>query len=365
MREQMWRAVALFRVVTLAYTAVIIIRDHDRYAYPAAGLGALAIMTGWTVLSIVAYARPVGRRPWLIAADVGVAAALIIATRWVDTATRISHGVSTLPMSWAAAPVLACAVSGGLWAGLVGAAAISAADVFERRALPQVTFNGIVLVLIAGVVGGYVMRLGLRAEAAVDRAARLEAATAEHDRIARGIHDSVLQVLALVSVRGQALGGEAAELGRLAAEQERALRSLVATAPPAAPVGERDLRWLLERAASDRVTVSCPAHPVLLPERLARALASAAEEALSNVARHAGASARAWVLIEDEGGTVTVTMRDNGDGFAPGRLDEAASSGRLGVVQSIMGRLRDVGGEAHVTSSPGRGTEVELRVRRR
>ncbi len=171
MREQMWRAVALFRVVTLAYTAVIIIRDHDRYAYPAAGLGALAIMTGWTVLSIVAYARPVGRRPWLIAADVGVAAALIIATRWVDTATRISHGVSTLPMSWAAAPVLACAVSGGLWAGLVGAAAISAADVFERRALPQVTFNGIVLVLIAGVVGGYVMRLGLRAEAAVDRAA--------------------------------------------------------------------------------------------------------------------------------------------------------------------------------------------------
>src|SRR6266498_3098465 len=69
MREQMWRAVALFRVVTLAYTAVIIIRDHDRYAYPAAGLGALAIMTGWTVLSIVAYARPVGRRPWLIAAD--------------------------------------------------------------------------------------------------------------------------------------------------------------------------------------------------------------------------------------------------------------------------------------------------------
>jgi signal transduction histidine kinase len=70
------------------------------------------------------------------------------------------------------------------------------------------------------------------------------------------------------------------------------------------------------------------------------------------------------VLIEDEGETVTVTVRDNGDGFAPGRLDEAASSGRLGVVQSIMGRLRDVGGEAHVTSSPGRGTEVELRVRR-
>lgn len=365
MREQMWRVVALFRIVTLAYAAVIIIRDHDQYAHPAAGLGALAIMTGWTTLSIATYARPAGRRPWLIAADVGMAAALIIATRWVDTASRISHGASTLPMSWAAAPVLACAVSGGPWAGLAGAAAISAADVIERGALPQATFNSIVLLLIAGGVGGYVMRLGIRAEAAVDRAARLEAARAERDRIARDIHDSVLQVLALVSARGRALGGEAAELGRLAAEQERALRSLVATTPSGPPAGERDLRSLLETAASDCVTVSCPAHPVLLTERLARALASAADEALSNVVRHAGAGAQAWVLIEDEDGTVTVTVRDNGGGFAPGRLDAAASSGRLGVPHSIIGRLRDVGGEAHVTSSPGRGTEVELRVRRR
>ena len=51
-------------------------------------------------------------------------------------------------------------------------------------------------------------------------AAQVEAATRERERLARGIHDSVLQVLALVRRRGEELGGEAAELGRLAGEQE-------------------------------------------------------------------------------------------------------------------------------------------------
>jgi len=52
-----------------------------------------------------------------------------------------------------------------------------------------------------------------------------------------------------------------------------------------------------------------------------------------------------------------------GDGGA-GRLAVAAAEGRLGVSHSIIGRLREVGGTARLTSSPGSGTEVELRVGR-
>jgi signal transduction histidine kinase len=48
--------------------------------------------------------------------------------------------------------------------------------------------------------------------------------------------------------------------------------------------------------------------------------------------------------------------------MAPGRLDEAAADGRLGVAQSIRGRIRDLGGTTTIVSSPGLGTEVELRV---
>jgi signal transduction histidine kinase len=360
----MWRVVAAFRIVTLVYAAVLIVRNHGKYAHPNGGFLVLAAMTAWTAVTVVAYARHSSRWPWLVACDVAVAVAAIMSTRWVESAARIGQGAQTLPVSWAAAPVLACAVAGGLSAGLCGAVAISAADLAERQAVTQTTLNGIVLVLIAGGVGGYVMRLGRHAEAATDRAARLEAATAERERIARGIHDSVLQLLALVSMRGRELGGEAAELGRLAREQELALRSLVSSTPDPPPAGQVDLRALLQPLASDRVTVSCPAQSVLLPDGGARAIAAAAGQALDNVARHAGEDARAWVLVEDEGAAVLVSVRDDGAGFAPGRLAQAARAGRLGVAQAIVGRLRDAGGDASVTSEPGQGTEVELRLPR-
>jgi signal transduction histidine kinase len=365
MAGQMWRVVAVFRVVTLAYVAVLIIHNHGSYAHPAAGWLALAVMSVWTAVTVIAYARPGGRRLWLIAADVAVAAGVVLSTRLIYPPGLISLGAPTIPWSWACAPVLACAVAGGPVGGLVGAATISAADIAERGGLTQSVYNDAALLLIAGGVGGYVVRLGLRAEAAVDRAARHEAAIAERERIARGIHDSVLQVLALVSARGRELGGEAAELARLAGDQESALRALVSGASATRPAsGLLDLGSLLEPLGGSRVTVSRPAGAVLLPDEPARALAAATGEALDNVRRHAGDGARAWVLIEDDGSAVTVSIRDDGQGFAEDRLAEAAAAGRLGVAQSIVGRLRDVGGTACLASSPGQGTEVELRVPR-
>jgi signal transduction histidine kinase len=86
--------------------------------------------------------------------------------------------------------------------------------------------------------------------------------------------------------------------------------------------------------------------------------------ALDNVHRHAGEHAKAWVLLEDEPDRVTVTVRDDGAGMAPGRLEEAAREGRLGVAASVRGRLSDVGGTVAVHSAPGQGTEVELVVPR-
>jgi Family of unknown function (DUF5931) len=70
MAGQMWRVVAVFRIVTLAYAAVLIIRDHHSYAHPAAGFLALAVMSAWTVVTVVAYARPQGRTWWLVSGDV-------------------------------------------------------------------------------------------------------------------------------------------------------------------------------------------------------------------------------------------------------------------------------------------------------
>ena len=314
---------------------------------------------------VAAGRRPGGPPRLLLPADVAIAVAMVLATLAVETSRRIDDGAPTLPVAWAAGAVLACAVAGGWRGGGVAALVVSAADVVERGTMTEQTFNGVVLLVFAGVVGGYLVDLALQAERAVATASRREAAVAERERLARQIHDSVLQVLALVARRGRDAGGELGELARLAGEQESALRALVA-APPASPdeQGEVDLRSLLEPLAGPRVSVSAPADDVRLAAGVAREVVAAVREAIGNVERHAGADARAWVLVEDEGRAVAVSVRDDGSGFDPSRLDAARQDGRMGVAQSIIGRMAAVGGEATVTSTPGEGTEVELRVQR-
>jgi signal transduction histidine kinase len=365
MSSQLWRAVAVYRIVTLVYAAVLIISNSSHYAHPTAGYLALAVMAVWTVVTVTAYSRPAGRNRWLVSADVLVATGLILSTRWIDTASRIAHGQPTIPVIWAASAILACAVYGGPWAGMAGALPVWIGDLIEKRTfLDESTLDGLVLLLVAGGVGGYVVRLSLQAEAAIDGAARREAAIAERERIARGIHDSVLQVLALVSRRGREIGGEAAELGVLAAAQESALRSLVSGdgLVPDTETGLMDVRGLIEPLADARIVVSCPATAVMLPPGQARALGAATAAAVDNVRRHAGGGARGWVLVEDEGEAVLISVRDDGKGFGPGRLAVAAAAGRFGVSQSIIGRLREAGGSATVASRTDEGTEVHLRV---
>jgi signal transduction histidine kinase len=130
------------------------------------------------------------------------------------------------------------------------------------------------------------------------------------------------------------------------------------------PGEPQDLRALLTPLAGSRVTLSAPGTPVLLPCRAASELSAAVGAAVDNVRKHAGEQAHAWILVEDEPDGVVVSVRDDGPGFAQERLGEAEQEGRLGVSQSIRGRLRDLGGSAEISSAAGQGTEVELRVPR-
>ena len=73
--------------------------------------------------------------------------------------------------------------------------------------------------------------------------------------------------------------------------------------------------------------------------------------------------ASAWVLLEDAAAQVTVTVRDEGPGIPPDRLAEAEAGGRLGVSESIRGRMAQLGGTASLETGP-LGTEWELVVPR-
>ena len=61
---------------------------------------------------------------------------------------------------------------------------------------------------------------------------------------------------------------------------------------------------------------------------------------------------------------LVLSVRDDGPGVAPERLAASAAEGRLGVRQSIVGRLEDLGGTAELTSAPGQGAEWELTLPR-
>ncbi|WP_368077969.1 MacS family sensor histidine kinase [Micromonospora sp. NBC_01655] len=361
----LWRAVAVFRFAALAYVGLLVLRDADRYAHPVLAGVVLLAMLGWTVTTAFGYARPAWRGWPLLVADLAVVLGVLLVSPWVEGRAALSTGAPSLAVVWLAGPVLAWAVSGGRRRGTVAALLVGGVDLATRDRIGQSTLTGAILLLLAGAVVGHVARLAVTAEQRLHRAVELEAATRERERLARDIHDSVLQVLALVQRRGAHLDGEAGELARLAGEQEAALRALIGRAGAVAPAGDgnpRDLRAMLDRYASAAVAVSAPATPVPLPGWVAAELAAAVGAALDNVTRHAGG--RAWVLIEDEGETVTVSVRDEGPGIPAGRLAEAAAQGRLGVAQSIRGRVADLGGEVRIVSTTGAGTEIELSVPR-
>ncbi|MBR7838894.1 hypothetical protein KDL01_36845, partial [Actinospica durhamensis] len=248
-------------------------------------------------------------------------------------------------------------------AGAGAAVALSVGNAFVRGSVTEGTVNLAVLVLLPGAVLGYVSDLATKVEARSRRAAQLEAATMERERLASAVHDSVLQVLALVQRRGAEIGGPAAELGRLAGEQEAALRALVAAEIATRhPDGAADVCAALRSFATARVTLALPARPILLPAPDCAELEAAVRAALDNVARHTGPQTAVWILAEYTGTGVTITVRDDGPGIPAGRLAQAEAEGRLGIAQSIRARILRLGGTVLITAPPGQGTEIEMQV---
>jgi signal transduction histidine kinase len=360
------RALAVLRFVVAAYVVALNVARWREFAHPVAGWVVIGVIVVWTLVAAWAYEAPSRRGLPLLVADFAIAAATLLSTPYVQSDAMLERHASTMPSFWVMTPVLAWTVLRGWPSGVAAALLMSLLDLSVRTDRTGTTWGNIFLLLLAAGVVGYSAGLIREATEARAEAERIAAAMAERARLARAVHDGVLQVLSLVQRRGTELGGEAADLGRLAGEQEVALRALVqgnaAAGRDPSGTGRGDLADALGRLASRTVTVSGPAHPVLLDQRVVDELTSVVRACLDNVTRHVGADAPAWVLVEELGERVVVTVRDEGPGIAPGRVEEAREDGRLGVAESIRGRMRDLGGDAVLTTAPGQGTEWELTV---
>jgi signal transduction histidine kinase/phage shock protein PspC (stress-responsive transcriptional regulator) len=170
--------------------------------------------------------------------------------------------------------------------------------------------------------------------------------------MAAHLHDSVLQTLALIQNRA----GASSEVARLARAQERELRAWLYDGDAAADsdlsTDLRDYAAALELDYPVRIDVVSAGLPA---ERASGEVAAASREAMLNAARHAGGDVS--VYIEGNANAVDVYVRDRGPGFD---LQDVPDD-RLGIRQSILGRMRRAGGSATVRRGASGGTEVHLR----
>ncbi len=361
-QDTMFRALGILRFVVLLNAIGIYLLRYHGYDHPLIGGVVMAGLVAWTAFAVWAYAAPARRTPTLLVADLFVAVAAIAVSPYVK-----GEGLNaTLPGFWVMGVVLAWAILWRWVGGLIAGIVVSIADLSIRDGLTQKAYGNIFLLILGGAIVGFLSGLLQQMAGQRDQAERAAAAAAERQRLARVVHDGVLQVLALVQRRGSELGPDGAELGRLAGEQEVRLRGLVQvdSRDLVAPLGDQDLARLLAELQSPVVHVAVPGTPVMLPADRASEVLAAVESCLSNVRHHVGRDAEAWVLLEELADRWVVSVRDDGPGIPAGRLEESAAEGRLGVQHSIVGRLRDLGGTATLQSSPGQGTEWELAVPR-
>ncbi len=361
-QDTMLRALGILRFLVLLNAIGIYLLRYDSYDHPLVGALVMVALVAWTAFAVWAYAAPARRTPLLLVADLAVAVAAIGLSPYVK-----GEGLNaTLPGFWVMGVVLAWAILWRWVGGLTAAAVVSIADISIREDFTQKAYGNIFLLILGGAIVGFLSGLLQQMARQRDLAERAAATAAERQRLARVVHDGVLQVLALVQRRGPELGPGGAELGRLAGEQEVRLRGLVQqdSRELVAPLGDQDLAQMLSGLQSAQVHVAVPGTPAVLAAEPANEVMAAVESCLSNVRHHVGRDAEAWVLLEELDDRWVVSVRDDGPGIPDGRLEESAAEGRLGVHQSIVGRLRDLGGSATLHSAVGQGTEWELAVPR-
>ena len=312
----------------------------------AGGAGILLYLALW------AYARV--RRIWLTVLFAFVSGALVLGA-----------------IGFSGSGILGIALVGvGLWLALrrgrslrpdapvsywgLGLAAVGVA-IAVPGGTPTLLAPGAVAAALALLVGPWLWRLALDRDA--ERAARVR--SDERSEVAARVHDSVLQTLALIQRHAQ----EPQRVSALARRQERELRGWLYGDLPHGN-GAASLDAALSTAAADveevhgvRVELAsagdCPVDDGV------EAVVLAAREAMTNAAKFAGVEA-IDVYAEVTEDTVAVFIRARGSGF-----DRAAvPRDRRGIVESIEGRLERIGGRATIASTPGEGTEVELRLPR-
>ncbi len=298
--------------------------------------------------------------------------------------TSLALSTSLAPLGAAGLGAVGMVLSEGtgrwvLWAGgtllssLLVATAGPTSGLISTSAIA--TLAGWVITLIIGLWVSVGVQRAVRRIENIGRAHHLERQASETEaqrrQSARLLHDTVLATLTLLAHSGVGVSADA--LRQQAGEDARLLRQLRLGSTPMPqfsgtyslePVAETPLGTTLESVKQRflRMGLAVRWHgsgQVLLPSDVLDAFLLALAECLENVRRHAGVT-EADVTITQGDDVLRAVVTDAGIGFDPSEV----AAERLGFTESVVARLRDVGGNARVFSTPGAGTTVILEVPR-
>jgi signal transduction histidine kinase len=374
------------RVYGLSFTAVAAVCFVLPGALPLPAL--LIVLSLLVILAAAQVALGIARTLWwpLLALVAGNGAVVAIALLAVPPSAAASLGLLHLGAASLPSTALVLATTAPRIAILaVGALGGVGAVVFAELGDPPTALRngGTVLVgwglaaLITVWINAGVPQVAKRI-ASIGRAHRAERQASELEaqrrQSARLLHDTVLATLTLLAHSG--VGVKPQALRDQAADDARLLRQLrLGTAPQLAEATETGtiplvspddtvlgttLESVKQRFGRMGLTVSWHGTgQVLLPSHALDAFLLALAECLENVRRHSGVT-EAHVTITDDAKMVRALVTDAGVGFDIADIDEA----KLGFAESVVGRLREVGGNARLFSAPGSGTTVALEVPR-
>ncbi|MEV3983746.1 PspC domain-containing protein [Nonomuraea sp. NPDC049758] len=222
------------------------------------------------------------------------------------------------------------------------------------QARPGLLFTVVVVGGIAVIAAPWLA--GLWKELQLERRERIR--QEERAEVAAMVHDSVLHTLTII----QRVAHDPREVTRLARAQERELRNWLyqpaqdADATVAAAV--RRIAAEEEDSHGVPIEVVCVGDIDLDPQGKLAAMLKASRQAMVNAAKYSESPAIS-VYAEVEGLEVTIFVKDRGKGFDL----EAVPLDRMGIRESIIGRMERHGGTARLRTEPGEGTEVMLTMK--
>lgn len=356
------RIAAGARVIGAAWVGILVLVSYlltrDAMVRPWLPILAAATLATWAIVSVGWTASRPERLLGMpaLAVDTAFGVAVLVATAFTGLGALTYSGGFPLI-------VVAVASIRGRRPAWLAAAVMTVTTLVVRPSGVGDAVGSIVLYAAGAAIFTWVVRVlrsfeRHRREADERRNAADQARIRAEERveISRHLHDSVLQTLALIQRRPDVPG----EVTVLARKQERDLREWLFGA--GAPDGS--LVAALNAAAGElEERYSVPIEVVTSGDcqldRTISALVAATGEAITNAATHSG-SDRVSVFVEVTDEVARVFVRDRGRGFDP----EAVDADRMGVRESIVGRLRQHGGDARVRSQPDWGTEWRMEVPR-